>query len=518
MDLKKQSVRQNIEKAKEFLQITLDDDYIIKDNKPDALKIICCQGSAEIEDRRISGESVWITGKLVFSVLYRCDDSNRKPEALKAAIPFQEKVYVAGIEESDRINICCKVEDLSVGLINSRKMSVRALLNIEVIVDRIEEIEMASQVSEKSLEVEELIEEKDMLCLTMAKKDVLRIRKELQLPKSKPNILNIIYDYGDLRNIDYEEKEDKLSVTGELHIFILYESEEGECEWYETVTDFSGNISLDESERPVWWVKLEPTQIQLWAETDFDGEQRQIGMELVFDVSIKCWKEQQIAILKDVYSLNENIEPVYRKEKTWQLLMKNFAKCSVSEQIKMTAGEEKIMQICSSKSQVMIERMTPVERGLEVEGVLSVETLYITSDDGFPMVHRTDQLPFTQLIEAPGLMKECSYDVTSSVETLQVNLLDNTEFEIKATINTMLFALKSEEIFVIDGINVCEANESEDDLPGMTGYMVTEKERLWDIAKQYKTTVKNIMEINELESDEVLPGDKIMIVKSPIRC
>ena len=99
-----------------------------------------------------------------------------------------------------------------------------------------------------------------------------------------------------------------------------------------------------------------------------------------------------------------------------------------------------------------------------------------------------------------------------------MNLLDNTEFEIKATINTMLFALKSEEIFVIDGINVCEANESEDDLPGMTGYMVTEKERLWDIAKQYKTTVKNIMEINELESDEVLPGDKIMIVKSPIRC
>ena len=33
MDLKKQSVRQNIEKAKEFLQITLDDDYIINSLK-----------------------------------------------------------------------------------------------------------------------------------------------------------------------------------------------------------------------------------------------------------------------------------------------------------------------------------------------------------------------------------------------------------------------------------------------------------------------------------------------------
>ena len=224
MELKKQSVRQNIEKAKEFLQITLDDDYIIKDNKPDALKIICSHGMAEIEDKRISGESVWITGKLIFSVLYRSDDIDKKPEALKAAIPFQEKVYVAGIEESDRINVNCKVEDLSVGLINSRKMSVRSLLNIEVCVSREEEIEIASEISDDNqMEIEQLIEEKDMLCLTVAKKDILRIRKEMQLPKSKPNILSMIYDYGDLRNIDYVEKEDKLLVTGEIHIFILYD-------------------------------------------------------------------------------------------------------------------------------------------------------------------------------------------------------------------------------------------------------------------------------------------------------
>lgn len=520
MELKKQSVRQNIEKAKEFLQITLDDDYIIKDNKPDALKIICSHGMAEIEDKRISGESVWITGKLIFSVLYRSDDIDKKPEALKAAIPFQEKVYVAGIEESDRINVNCKVEDLSVGLINSRKMSVRSLLNIEVCVSREEEIEIASEISDDNqMEIEQLIEEKDMLCLTVAKKDILRIRKEMQLPKSKPNILSMIYDYGDLRNIDYVEKEDKLLVTGEIHIFILYETEEGQCEWYDTMSEFSGNLSLGGNEdNQIWWVNLEPAQIQLWAETDFDGEQRQIGMELVFDVQIKGWKEQRIPVLADLYSLKENVLPVYSREKAWSLLMKNIAKCSVNEQIHMPAGEEKIMQICSCKSQVMIERKTPAERGVEVSGVINVETLYITSDDGFPLVHRTDQLPFSQLIEAPGILEDCSYELSSSVEMLQVNLLDNMEFEIKAVINIMLFALHAEEINVIKSINMVDTDGDEEKLPGMTGYIVTEKERLWDIAKKYKTTVKNIMEINDLENDEVVPGDKIMIVKSPVRC
>lgn len=515
MELNKQSVRQSIEKAKEYLQITLDDDYIIKDNKPDALKIICSRGEAEIEDNRISGESVWITGKLVFNVLYRTDEPDKRPEAIRAAIPFQEKVYVPGIEEGDKINISCKVEDISVGLINSRKLSVRALVNIEVGVETIEEIDIAAKVNEaEEDEIEQLIEDKRMLCLSLAKKDVLRIRKELQLPKAKPNILNIIYDYGDLRNLDYEARGEKLVVSGEVHLFILYESEEGGCEWYETMTAFAGNLNVDESiEGQTWWVKLKPTQLQLWAETDFDGEQRQLGIELVFDVDLKSWSEEDVPVLRDLYSLSKRLEPSYKKERIWNLHMKNIAKASVAEHIKLQTGQEKILQICSSKSLVMLEQKNITPRGLEVNGVITVETIYITSDDGFPMVHRTDQLPFSQIIEAPGLMDGGRLELTSEIDQLQVNLLDNMEFEIKATVSTTLFALDCEELIVIDSVKVDEKPCDEAELPGMVGYIVTEEEKLWNIAKEYRTTMKNIMEINNLSSELVSPGDKIMIVK-----
>ncbi len=45
MELKRQLFRQNLLRSKAFTQITLDDDCIVKDNKPDLLNIIHTRGS-----------------------------------------------------------------------------------------------------------------------------------------------------------------------------------------------------------------------------------------------------------------------------------------------------------------------------------------------------------------------------------------------------------------------------------------------------------------------------------------
>ena len=50
MELKRQLFRQNLLRSKAFTQITLDDDCIVKDNKPDLLNIIHTRGSVIFED------------------------------------------------------------------------------------------------------------------------------------------------------------------------------------------------------------------------------------------------------------------------------------------------------------------------------------------------------------------------------------------------------------------------------------------------------------------------------------
>ena len=47
----------------------------------------------------------------------------------------------------------------------------------------------------------------------------------------------------------------------------------------------------------------------------------------------------------------------------------------------------------------------------------------------------------------------------------------------------------------------------------LVGYIVQKNDKMWDIAKRYRTTVENIMEINALTSDSIKPDDRLIIAR-----
>ena len=51
------------------------------------------------------------------------------------------------------------------------------------------------------------------------------------------------------------------------------------------------------------------------------------------------------------------------------------------------------------------------------------------------------------------------------------------------------------------------------ELPSVTGYVVKKEDTLWSIAKNYYTTIENIKAYNELESDTLEPGERLVILK-----
>ena len=54
-------------------------------------------------------------------------------------------------------------------------------------------------------------------------------------------------------------------------------------------------------------------------------------------------------------------------------------------------------------------------------------------------------------------------------------------------------------------------------MPGLVGYVVQEGDRLWTIAKRFRTTVDNVMASNGLASEEVKPGDTLLLIKEMSR-
>ena len=519
MELVKQTIRKTKEVNREFSQISLDDDYIVKDNKPDVIKIIHAKGNIIIDETKVSNQAVWLNGRLEFRILYRSDDEFHKLDVVTGVIPFQEKVMVDDIDDLSRISVHAQLEDLNASIINSRKVAIRAVLGLYVAVTENGEEEIAGSLLEGG-GYEQKAEEQELLKLVTSQKDVLRISNEVKLPNAKPNIRSLLWQNVDVRNMESSILAEKLHIQGEAYIGILYQSDEDDqVQWYETMVPVAGDVAIEGEQGDIFWVKVQPDSPEVEARNDYDGENRILGVDISLCLEYKLWKEENTQILKDVYSTTRKVDLERTNSVLPRFLMKNIAKTRISEQFKIEANQEKILQICAYDGTINVDRVTTEPNGILFEGVLKVHILYFTSDDNLPIEHIEAILPFEQLVEVNQMTENTWCDYQAAVDVLQVNLLDNSEYEIKAAIRIAVLAFEEDNMEHI--VEVREGEPLVEELrnqPGMIGYIVQEKEQLWDIAKENHTTIRQIMEENGLKSDKVAAGMKLIIVKNMTSC
>ena len=492
-------------KADAFAQITIDDDYIIRDNKPDVLRVIYTRGDVMLEDARVGNGNVWITGKLQFKSLYQSDDSGFRLDSVLGEIPFQEKVVLENADEMTNISVDVSIEDLSVGIINSRKLMVRAVLNIAV-KNMDEGMEYIAKPYPEDRHYQQKTKEIPMLEQVANKQDVVRVQRELLLPNSRTNIGALLFYQVDFRNQENILEEDCLKLQMDAQIMVLYRSEStGEYECYETVVPIAGEVEVpgvrgDE----FFWAKITPIEITLEPREDYDGEARMLGLEIALSVKLQVYREEKSEILVDAYSLEKELQIERKPVVVQQLLMKNLSKVRLIEQVHLEPNQQRILQICGCSGRITVDRVQKQDEGIQMEGVLAVDVLYNTTDDESVYTHSSSQTPFEQFIEIPGLTENTDVWTEAQIEQLQVNLLDNTEYEVKAILQVCIMALDNQQIDNI--VNIEELPMDMDALtkqPGMIGYVRKEGEDLWDIAKKYHATAENIIEI----------GDKVLVVK-----
>ena len=103
MVLEKKNIHMDRVKCKAATQITLEDDIIVSDSKPDVDKLIFDKGSIKVDEVKATDDHVTVKGKLCFSVLYLGDDGERVVNELDGSIPFEEQIYMEGVQSGDNI-------------------------------------------------------------------------------------------------------------------------------------------------------------------------------------------------------------------------------------------------------------------------------------------------------------------------------------------------------------------------------------------------------------------------------
>ena len=164
--------------------------------------------------------------------------------------------------------------------------------------------------------------------------------------------------------------------------------------------------------------------------------------------------------------------------------------------------------------ELRVDRKEQKENGILVEGVVDVSVLYLTGDDKIPLATAKGSIPFEQLVEAEGLTLNSNVWLYGTLEQIGGTMTGDKEIEVKAVAALDMISFERiEEPIILD----YESEEIDwkawSREPGMVGYVVQPGETLWDIAKNFLTTIGSIIEINKKENEQVKAGEILLILK-----
>lgn len=513
MEVVKKTMHLTCSKGKSITQITIDDDFNVPDAKEDVERIIKYDGNVQTEQVRVLENRAGIKGKLVFRVLY---GENNAVHSIRGAIPFEETMNVEGLLPDDETRLSYEMEDLTITLINSRKISVKAVLTLTLEAEHTQEEEAGIEIEGDS-SVEYMTSRLIFTPVAIKTKDTCRIKDELELSGNKPDIAEVLWDHAQLRSVEIRPMEGKLGLRGELFLFILYRAmdENNSIQWTEHNIPVSCTIDCAGcQEDMVPYIRLSLNGNDIEAKADFDGEQRVLGIEYIIDLDICLYEERQADIMSDVYSAVKDMEPVTRKIPYEQLLLRNSAKCRAAGRLRLGKEQPRILQICNSSGSVRIDEVQVEADGLNVEGAVYVSLLYAALDDREPLQVLAGILPFSHKIEAPGITPDCIWHMECMLEQLGAVMTNSDEIEIKAVINLDALIMRQLEAEIITDVKAKPYDEEKiQALPGIVGYVVKQGDTLWKIAKNFYSTVDSIKTINELKDDKIHPGDRLVLMK-----
>jgi len=514
VELIKRNIHMDRMKTEAVTQFTLEDDLNIPDSKPDVNTLNLEKGELIVEEIKPGTDSVNVRGYLAYVVLYHTLEEGSSLVVLEGRVPFDERVNLRGAVPSDNVGVQGDVEDLTVSMINSRKLNIQSLITLTAKVEELydEEVPVAVHGDERAeyrrmpLEVAQI---------AICKNDIFRLKEEFGLPANYPNIFQILWDNVSLGDLEFKVTEEKITLSGDAHVFILYEGE-GEdhpVRSFETTIPFSGGLECHGCrEGMLPDIRCRLGQKELAARPDFDGEERSIGLEMVLEFAIRIYEEEELEIISDIYGVTDEISTVTHKADLRRLLSRVTGKTKVTDRIHVKTGN--VLQLLHSEGTVTLEQQTVVENGISLQGSLTVKVMYITGEDDAPYGCTQVQIPYEYVLDVPDIGPEDVDTVQGAVEQLQVTMLDGEEMDVKAILSFSTVVFKTVPVELISQVTVAPLDTAKmSNLPSMAVYMVKDGDNLWNIGKKYYVPVDSMRRMNSLESDELKVGQKLLIVK-----
>lgn len=502
---------------KESAQVIKERDLIVPDGKPDMQAIVQQDGEICIDQIDVTQDRVMYKGRINVCILYRTMGNNKCVYTMKGSIPLEDFMIVEGVNKDQRVDFDYSIEHMSYNILNERKVNVKVIMEMTVTATSCKETSVITDVhAEGPIEVKE--DKIEIVSLYNEKEDKQIVKEDLTITANKPCIGEILKSFVQIKDEQVKRTDTDIKYNGMLEVITMYKAAgEEDIQIVNHRIPFEGVIESPQEDDEMYWdCSLEAEQSYGQVAPDYDGEDRIIECEFVVTAKYKTYYKKAYDTVSDLYCPGKKITTEEKQMNYMNLKDKIKLEVPKKEGIAIEDDMPNDIEVFNVEVKPIIEDKKIEDGKIILQGMLECKLLILSkSEEANDIQTMLNMIPFTQEMNIEKVPENAA--IIPYVKAKDVNVYAQTrrEIVIEYLLNCMVEVYEQCCLKVLEQVEMEEMTKEElDAYPSMTVYQVKKGDNLWNLAKHFNTTVKDIEQLNDFDAaDGLKEGQKIIILK-----
>ena len=478
---------------------------IVPDYNPDISRIVAISSCLLLRSRSMTDNKLTVSGTVKVTLLYVAE-SMQELQTMEYSIPFDHSFDGTIPQNCEEAVVEGHIRSAEARMLNPRKIFTRLDLEWKATPYCPSTLVVCGAITKQSdYSIETMCEDQDVsLIRSVSEKDFV-FSETLTLPGGREAIKNLLCSTVKLRVSEAKCIGSKVILKGIARISVLYTAENGSLYSYAEDLPFSQileGISEESNDISISAI-LNMSDCEIYSGGD-GNDGRSVSIKLFLSAFLTLRQTQTVCCITDLYSTACELE-------------------TETETITLSSAPEYETVTENIREQL--------DTGTEVRSVLTADVCFggiaIKQNDDRVLLQASATVSALYIDESGvPLTVNRQVDITSEVITsggVQVGIQNASIGDISTNINANGLELRFPVQFLIvsSSQHSCESlmrlcaehmKEREPNAPSLVLRSVDDSKRLWDIAKQYRTTVQEILSANELaDGIAVKPGQMLLI-------
>lgn len=482
--------------------VIVDGDIIVPDVKPDILNTIDSTGNICIYKKEVLDGKVRFDGGINLYLIYLADSEGDSTRGLNTTLDFTQIIDVEECRTDMELLNTIKINNIECKVLNGRKINIKVELDIDMQLYLNDNIEILQEVNNIS-NVQTLKNEEEVNTL-IGKGFTKAYAKDTISYDNTENLAEILKANVSIINKEVKTSYNKVLIKADANTKIMYLTEDG-------------NVKLINTDIPIiGFVDINDVSDDNMIENNFEiknliikpngNEQHSIYIEVEVGISCRVYTPIKVELIQDMYSIEEDINFNTKCIETEKNKKVKRDICNIEEKISISdIGNNQIYDVEIIPS---INNINVLNKRIIYEGNLNLNFIFASNiTTGIDMRNYT--IPFSFEMEDDCI--DSNKRVNTQIECIGNNfiVLSDGMIDCKVNIQFETSMCDTTKINIINEIKIVENREKTN--YSMVIYVVKKGDSLWNIAKKYKTTILNIMELNNLDHEEIDVGNKLYI-------